>query len=125
MAIFQLMINVVNLQPGRPISIAFSDGVAIWTLASASPRAAGLSLSSRPAEQVTLGGMMLSTTTLLFTGGFSPGTLFLEIHVDVPDGTTTASGVTDTDGDTEVYVTYATESGVVATLMGDWTIELG
>ena len=124
MAIFRLMISVANLQAGRSLSIAFSDGVANWTLEGASPRAAGLSLGGLPQGQLMLAGMMLSPTTLLFTGGPSAGSLIIEAHIDVPDGTTTASGVTDTGGDTEVSVACETGPGLVATLMGDWTISL-
>ena len=124
MAIFRLMISVANLQAGKPLSIAFSDGVASWTLEGASPRVAGLSLGGLPQGQLMLAGMMLSPTTLLFTGGSPAGSLIIEAHIDVPDGTTTASGVTDTGGDTGVYITCETGPGLMSMLMGDWTINL-
>jgi hypothetical protein len=124
MAIFRLMISVENLQAGRSLSIAFSDGVASWTLEGGSPRVAGLSLGGLPQGQLMLAGMALSPTTLWFTGGSPAGSLIIEAHIDLPDGTTAASGVTDTGGDTEVSVTCETGPGLAATLMGDWTISL-
>lgn len=124
MGIFQLRITASNIEAGKSVSISFTDGVAAWTLAAPSARVPGFAVNSEPADQPALATITLSETVLAFTAGPFGGNAAFQLNVDVPEGVLSASGATETGGDMNVNVTYATESGLAGELMGDWIIWL-
>ena len=124
MGIFILTITAMNIQAGKSVSISFTDGVAAWSLASPNARVPGFVVNSVPTGQLTLADIMLTETMLVFTAGSSGSSATFVLHVAVPEGVLSASGTTETGGDMDVTVTYATASGLTGELMGDWIIWL-
>ena len=125
MAIFLLILHVENLQAGKTVTISLNDGVSAWSVASEGFRVPGFSVSAVPVGEIGLANISLGDTTLSLLNGPADGNMIIQIHIEVPDGSTTASGATDTGGDANLMVIYETDSGLRGDLMGDWTIGLG